>query len=64
VKVDEAGQHLTLHWNETGVSIARKAPKESFGARLIRNAVKHDLKGRSEYRLAEDGAKCTVSFSF
>ncbi|HEX5005617.1 MAG TPA: CheR family methyltransferase, partial [Hyphomonadaceae bacterium] len=64
VKVDEAGQRLTLHWTETGVPVAKKAPKDSFGAKLIRNAVKHDLKGQCDYRLAEDGVKCAISFSF
>jgi two-component system CheB/CheR fusion protein len=64
VNVDDSGQRLTLHWSETGVPVAKKAPKDSFGAKLIRNAVKHDLKGTCDYRLAEDGVKCAVSFAF
>ena len=64
VNVDEAGQRLTLHWTETGVPVAKKSPRDSFGAKLIRNAVKHDLRGESDYRLADDGVKCTVSFDF
>lgn len=65
VSVDAAGQCLTLRWVETGVpGISSNDVKESFGTRLIRNAVMHDLQGTCDYRLATGGLTCTFSMRF
>jgi two-component system, chemotaxis family, CheB/CheR fusion protein len=65
VSVDGAGRELTLTWRETGVPhIPRENIKESFGTRLIKNAVVHDLQGRCDYNLQTDGLTCTVTVPF
>jgi two-component system CheB/CheR fusion protein len=65
VSVDAAGRCLTLHWVETGVpSIAPGTIKESFGTRLIKNAVVHDVQGTCDYRLTPVGLNCTLSMRF
>jgi two-component system, chemotaxis family, CheB/CheR fusion protein len=65
VSVDGAGRELTLTWKETGVPhIALDNIKESFGTRLIKNAVVHDLQGWCDHRLSADGLTCTVSVPF
>lgn len=65
VSVDAAGRQLTLRWIETGVSIASPgAIKESFGTRLIKSAVGHDLQGKCDYRLEAGGLSCTLSMRF
>lgn len=65
VSVDAAGQCLTLRWIETGVpGISREGIKESFGTKLIKSAVVHDLQGTCDYRLAGGGLNCTLSMRF
>jgi two-component sensor histidine kinase len=65
VKEDAAERRLTVNWIETGVpGAAERAGKESFGARLIRNAAVYDLQGRCDYKIAEDGVKCVISAAF
>ncbi len=50
VSVDSGGQRLQLTWTESGVTgIDPSAAKPSFGSRLIRNAIVHDLQGSCEY---------------
>ncbi|WP_161829733.1 chemotaxis protein CheB [Steroidobacter agaridevorans] len=65
VSVDAAGRCLTLRWVETGVpGLSPEKVKESFGTKLIRNAVSHDLQGTCDYRLAPGGLNCTFSMRF
>jgi two-component system CheB/CheR fusion protein len=65
VSVDGAGRELTLTWKETGVSpVATENVKESFGTRLIKNAVVHDLQGRCDHTLLPSGVTCTVVVPF
>lgn len=65
VSVDSTGRELTLNWRESGVpGIAPEAVKESFGTRLIKNAVVHDLQGRCDYHLRADGLNCTITVPF
>jgi two-component system CheB/CheR fusion protein len=65
VNVDSAGRELTLHWREDGVSdIKLEGVKESFGTRLIKNAVVHDLQGRCDHRLLPGGLSCTIVVPF
>lgn len=65
VSVDGSGRELTLRWRESGVpGIAPDRVKESFGTRLIKNAVVHDLQGECEHTLLADGVKCTISVPF
>jgi two-component system CheB/CheR fusion protein len=65
VSVDAAGRCLTLRWLETGVPGMPPAHiKESFGSRLIKSAVVHDLQGTCDYRLVTGGLNCTLSMRF
>lgn len=65
VSVDSAGRELTLTWRESNVpGVAAEDVKESFGTRLIKNAVVHDLQGQCDYRLSSDGLSCTLTVPF
>jgi two-component system, chemotaxis family, CheB/CheR fusion protein len=64
VNVDSAGRRLILTWVESGVPPITGKIKESFGTRLIKNAVVHDLQGRCEFQLRRSGLHCTVEFPF
>jgi len=65
VSVDGTGRELTLSWRESSVpGIATEDIRESFGTKLIRNAVVHDLQGRCDYRLSSDGLTCTIAVPF
>ena len=65
VSEDGAERRLTLNWTEKGVPGIQKAlVKESFGTRLIKNAVVYDLQGRCEYHILPGGVKCTLSTPF
>lgn len=65
VNVDSEGHELTINWRESGVpGIATGNVRESFGTRLIKNAVVHDLQGHCDHRLEADGLHCTITFPF
>jgi two-component system CheB/CheR fusion protein len=65
VSVDATGRQLTLRWMESGVTTIPSGDiKESFGSRLIKSAVVHDLQGTCDYRLADGGLNCTLSMRF
>jgi two-component system CheB/CheR fusion protein len=65
VSDDGSGRRLTLNWTETGPPrFSPSQAKESFGTRLIKSAVVHDLQGRSEHVLLPTGVRCTMSFPF
>jgi two-component system CheB/CheR fusion protein len=65
VNVDGSGRQLFLEWRESGVpGIAPQKAKESFGTRLIKNAVVHDLQGRCEHKLAPGGLTCVITVPF
>jgi two-component system CheB/CheR fusion protein len=62
VSEDWVEKRLTITWRETGVSLGDVgAVKESFGTRLIKNAVVHDLRGHVDHQLAADGLRCVIS---
>lgn len=65
VKVDAGGRELVLDWIERldqQVVVSRVV--ESFGMRLIRNAVVHDLRGACAHKLESGGLACKISFPF
>jgi len=64
VSVESAGSILRLDWVETGVPDVPAKVKESFGAKLIKSAVAHDLQGACVYDLGAQGLRCTLSFPF
>jgi two-component system CheB/CheR fusion protein len=65
VSVDGSGRRLTLNWMERDVSgNLRHRVTESFGTRLIKNGVVHDLQGDCAHVLAPDGLKCTITVPF
>lgn len=65
VKVDASGRELTLDWVETlDKPIAVGRMPESFGMKLIRSAVAHDLRGACAHDLATGGLTCKVTFPF
>jgi two-component system CheB/CheR fusion protein len=62
VSADGAGRQLTLHWVEAGVpGISVGKIKASFGTRLIKGAVAHDLQGTCDYQLLSGGLNCKFS---
>jgi two-component system CheB/CheR fusion protein len=64
VSVDGAGRRLVLKWVESGVPSIAADAKESFGTRLIKNAVVHDLQGHCDYELRPSGLECTIDIPF
>jgi two-component sensor histidine kinase len=65
VSEDGAGRRLTIKWEETGY----RGPlpdqmKQSFGTRLIRNAIVYDLQGRCDYEISPSGVSCRLSAPF
>jgi two-component system CheB/CheR fusion protein len=65
VSVDGNGRELTLNWRETRLpGVGLKDAKESFGTRLIRNGVVHDLQGHCSHRLDPSGLVCTIKVPF
>jgi two-component system, chemotaxis family, CheB/CheR fusion protein len=64
INVDRHERRVTLTWEERGVDIEKHAAaKDSFGLRLVRSAVSHDLGGSCEHMLADGGVRCTISFT-
>ena len=52
---------LTIDWVETGVQgLDPASVKDSFGTRLIRDAVAYDLGGECAYVLKKEGLSCTL----
>jgi two-component sensor histidine kinase len=65
VNVDGNGRELTLNWQEHEVpDIKLEGIKESFGTRLIKNAVVHDLQGECDHQLLPGGLACTLIVRF
>jgi len=65
VNLDASRRKLILDWVEAGVSgIDGKVARESFGTRLIKNAVVHDLQGQCTHELRPGGLTCKVSAPF
>jgi len=65
VREDGAGRDLTMTWTESGFcGPSPAAVKESFGTKLIRNAVVYDLQGECIYQLSPNGVTCTLSAPF
>jgi len=65
VNVDASGRRLTLHWLESGVNgVSAIGITESFGTRLIKNAVVHDLQGQCDHKLGPGGLNCTITVPF
>ncbi len=65
VKVDGAGREITINWAEEVSSPISSTPViENFGMKLIRNAVKHDLRGKCEYNLMPQGLNCRITVPF
>src|SRR5438105_1927280 len=63
VSEDGAGRRLTMTWVETGFPGPQDV-KQSFGTRLIRNAVVYDLQGRCDYELSSAGVSCWLCAPF
>ncbi|WP_290978521.1 chemotaxis protein CheB [Hyphomicrobium sp.] len=65
IMLTASGRQLTISWWETGVPIEKtENTRQSFGTRLIKNAVAHDLGGKCTYTLEQDGVKCTLEVPF
>ncbi len=62
VSEDDVEKRLAIKWSESGVPLkGRPKVKESFGTRLIRNSVVHDLRGVADHHLTDDGLRCIIS---
>jgi two-component system CheB/CheR fusion protein len=65
VTMDAAGRELTLDWIERlDRPLADSRTTASFGMRLIKNAVSHDLRGACAHDLASSGLVCKITFPF
>jgi len=65
VTVDATGRQLTLDWIEAVANeIQTSRVVESFGMRLIKNAVAHDLRGACAHNLTAGGLACKITFPF
>ncbi len=65
VNVADKGRTLTLTWSESDVKgIPQTGVVESFGTRLIKNAVVHDLLGSCHHNLQTGGLTCVVTVPF
>ncbi|HVY86834.1 MAG TPA: chemotaxis protein CheB [Caulobacterales bacterium] len=65
VSVEASGRKLKLTWIESGVpGVPPANVKQSFGTKLIRSAVIHDLQGECVYNLAVGGVQCTLTVPF
>lgn len=65
VNEDASQRRVILDWVESGVPGANtKEVKESFGTRLIKNAVVHDLHGQCRHELGADGLTCEITVPF
>jgi two-component system, chemotaxis family, CheB/CheR fusion protein len=62
VRADGAGREITINWLEKFAKpIILGRPVESFGTRLIKNVVAHDLRGSCEHQLDQHGLSCKIS---
>ncbi len=65
VTTDVVGRRLVLEWIESGgPEIDASSVQQSFGTRLIKNAVVHDLQGQCDYQFERDGVVCTLTVPF
>jgi two-component system CheB/CheR fusion protein len=62
VKADGAGREVTITWLERfAKAIDIGTPVESFGTRLIKNVVAHDLRGSCAHHLDQHGLTCRIT---
>ena len=64
VKMDGAGREVTINWIEAVSQPIKVSVKENFGMKLIKNAVKHDLRGKCEHALKPEGLNCRITIPF
>ena len=65
VKMDGAGREVTINWiEEVSTPIKTTPVVENFGMKLIKNAVKYDLRGKCEYALRPEGLNCRITVPF
>lgn len=65
IKTDASGRELSLEWIEKlEHPLATHHVKESFGMKLIKNAITHDLRGACVHKLGTDGVNCKITFPF
>jgi two-component system CheB/CheR fusion protein len=62
---DGAERRLVLTWTESGFEgPSPDSVRESFGTRLIKNAIVYDLQGQCEYDISPAGVTCTLAAPF
>jgi two-component sensor histidine kinase len=62
VKADGVGREVTIEWVERfAAPIDIGQPVESFGTRLIKNVVAHDLRGSCTHHLDQHGLTCRIT---
>jgi two-component sensor histidine kinase len=65
VKMDGAERELSFEWNENlDEPLPSRRVTESFGMKLIKNAITHDLRGTCGHTLATGGVTCKLTFPF
>lgn len=64
VKMDGAGRELSFEWNENlDELLPSRRVTESFGVKLIKNAITHDLRGTCAHTLATGGVCVSKPYS-
>lgn len=65
VRMDAAGRELSLEWSEhLDQPLPSRRVNESFGMKLIKNAITHDLRGTCVHALCATGVTCKLTFPF
>jgi len=58
-------QRLLIDWRESGVEIpplpAEARPRRGYGRELIERALPYQLQAETDYRIGQDGVRCTIS---
>jgi two-component sensor histidine kinase len=60
--LDEAGQHLTLLWQERDGPEVRPPDHDGFGTRLLQDVVRYELEGTAELEYLPDGLRYRLEF--
>lgn len=55
------GEHLVLHWSETGGPSASPPTKRGFGTRVVVANIEQDLGGHAIFSWQPEGLRCTLS---
>jgi PAS domain S-box-containing protein len=55
------GEHLLLHWRESGGPPVAPVERRGFGTRMIQRGIESELGGKAELRFAPEGLECDLA---